>query len=283
MKRAFWAGAAFFLATLALPSSAAAQTRLFSEDSELQIVVEGPIGDLVRTARRSTDPFPAAVLLGDQRFEIELSARGFSRRTTDICSFPPIRLDFDKPALRGTILQGQNRLKLVTRCRTGATYETLTVMEYLTYRLYNEITPLSFRVRPVRTTFRDSGGRRREETQLNFLIEDVDDLAERNGLVALETMVNEIPSSQLDPQGASRVAMFQFMIGNLDWDMVSGPPGDECCHNGKLLAVNETSRLCERALRRAAGRHPGPRRAPALLSRSVPLQRARAGRRRAVQ
>lgn len=242
MRRAFWAGAAFFLAALASPTIAAAQTRLFSEDSELQIVVEGPMGDLVRNARRSTDAYPAAVLIGDQRFEIQMSARGFSRRTTDICNFPPIRFDFDKPALRGTILQGQNRLKLVTRCRSGGTYETLTVMEYLTYRLYNEITPLSFRVRPVRTTFRDSTGRRNEETQLNFLIEDVDDLAERNRLVALDTMVNEVPSSQLDPEVASRVSMFQFMIGNLDWDMVSGPPGEECCHNGKLLAVNETSR-----------------------------------------
>ena len=32
------------------------------------------------------------------------------------------------------------------------------------------------------------------------------------------------------------------MIGNLDWDMTQGPPGEECCHNGKLLAVSETSR-----------------------------------------
>jgi hypothetical protein len=32
------------------------------------------------------------------------------------------------------------------------------------------------------------------------------------------------------------------MIGNLDWDMVAGPEGDECCHNGKLLAASAESR-----------------------------------------
>jgi hypothetical protein len=235
-----------FLATVGATGQAAAQTPLFSEDSELQIVLEGPLAALVRSAPRSTDPVQAAVSYvgesGSQRFDIELSPRGISRRTGGICSFPPLRLDFDRGELRGTLWQGQNRLKLVTRCRPGSRYEQLPVLEYMAYRLFNEITPQSFRVRPVRVTYRDTGGRRREDTQFNFLIEDVDDVARRNRLVALEVMSNEVRSTQLDPVAASRVGLFQYMIGNLDWDMVAGPAGEECCHNGKLMASSEASR-----------------------------------------
>lgn len=244
MAKGIWAAAVAGLAALCMSAPAVAQTRLFSEDSELPIVVEGPINDLVRRAARNTDPAPAALVIGEQRFEMELSPRGFSRRTRGICQFPPLRVDLSGPAAtrRETIMRGQNRLKLVTRCRSGANYEQLIVLEYLTYRLYNEITPLSYRVRPVRTTYRDTAGRRREDVQFNFFIEDVDDLASRNRLEAIDVQSGEVPSSQLNPQQAAIVGMFQFMIGNLDWDMVQGPPGEECCHNGKLLAANETAR-----------------------------------------
>jgi hypothetical protein len=244
MAKGFWAAAIVGAAAFGLASPVSAQTRLFSDDSELPIIVEGPLNDLVRRAARNTDPAPATLTVGEERFEMELSPRGFSRRTRGICQFPPLRIDLSGPGAtrRDTIMQGQNRLKLVTRCRSGANYEQLIVLEYLTYRLYNEITPYSFRVRPVRTTYRDTNGRRREEAQFNFLIEDVDDLASRNQREAIDVQSGEVPSSQLNAEQAAIVGMFQFMIGNLDWDMVQGPPGDECCHNGKLLAANETAR-----------------------------------------
>ena len=37
-------------------------------------------------------------------------------------------------------------LARVTRCRSGNNYEQISVLEYTAYRLYNEITPLSYRV-----------------------------------------------------------------------------------------------------------------------------------------
>lgn len=241
MIRTMCAVAVLLLGVAAAPD-ATAETPLFSENSEVQLVLEGPVGALVRASRRSTDPYPAAAIVDGQRYDIELSARGLSRRTGGICTFPPLRLDFQREQVRGTPMRGQNRLKLVTRCRAGSRYEQLTVLEYTAYRLFNEITPLSFRVRPAVVTYRDTNGRRREEVQFNFLIEDVDDLARRNGLVALDVLSNQVRSSELDPAAATRVGLFQFMIGNLDWDMVAGPAGEDCCHNGKLLAGSENSR-----------------------------------------
>ncbi|MGQ0531883.1 MAG: hypothetical protein ACT4OF_04220 [Caulobacteraceae bacterium] len=242
-----WARAVIFLAALwaFIPAAASAQTPLFSEETELQFAIDAPLSDLVRAAPRSMDPFPATLTLAGagepRRFEIELSPRGISRRTLGICTFPPLRLNLLGPR-QGTVLQGQNKIKLVTRCRSGANYEQFTVLEYTAYRLYNVITPLSFRVRPVRVTYRDTRRRRREETQLNFVIEDVDDLARRNGRTALDVQTNEVRSNQLDPEHAALFSMFQFMIGNLDWDMTQSHADEECCHNGKLLAATAATR-----------------------------------------
>jgi hypothetical protein len=225
---------------------ASAQTALFTSDTEIELTIEAPLTTLIRQAPRSTDPHPAIVTLtgaGEpSRFEIELSARGLSRRTRGYCAFPPLRLDFDKDALRGTVLEGQNRLKLVTTCRPSRNYEQIIVHEYLAYRLYNEITPLSYRVRPVRVTYRDTEGRRREETQFNFLIEDIDDVADRNQRVALDVTRGEVTVAQLESAAAARYGLFQLMIGNLDWDMTAAVPGEDCCHNSKLLAATQESR-----------------------------------------
>ncbi|MFO1016047.1 MAG: hypothetical protein U1E03_00485 [Hyphomonadaceae bacterium] len=238
----------FFLATFGVSVPASAQTRLFSDDSEIQLTIEGPLGSLVRASRRNTDAVPAVVTVtvpggAAERFDIQLSPRGFSRRTGGFCTFPPLRLDFAGDAVRGTEMRGQNKLKLVTRCRPGASYEQLNVLEYTAYRLYNEITPLSFRVRPARVTYRDTDRNRREDTQFNFLIEDDSDMARRNGrLVPLQVPTGEVRSSQLDPEATAVYTLFQYMIGNLDWDAVNGHPGDDCCHNSKFVAATAETR-----------------------------------------
>lgn len=241
--------AGLFLTTIFAATPVAAQEgppRLFSEDSEIQLLIEAPMQELVRNAARSTDPYPGAVTMqgeNAQRYDIQLAPRGFSRRTRGICSFPPLRLDFDQGAMRGTVWRGQNKLKLVTRCRGGDQYEQLTVLEYVAYRMYNAVTPQSFRVRPARVTYRDTSGRRREETQFNFLIEDVSDMARRNDRRDIDVGPAEVSSTQLDPNAAATLSMFQFMIGNLDWDMVRGPPQEEgCCHNTKLIAATAEAR-----------------------------------------
>ncbi|MBL8547411.1 MAG: hypothetical protein JNL81_13175 [Hyphomonadaceae bacterium] len=240
MAKGMWTAALAGALAFCVIAPASAQTRLFSADTELPIVIEGPINDLVRRAARNTDPVAAAITIEDRRYEMELSPRGFSRRTLGICQFPPLRINLAGER-QGTIMQGQNKLKLVTRCRSGVAYEQLNVLEYTAYRLYNEITPWSYRVRPVRVTYRDTDGRRREDTQVNFLIEDSGDLARRNNHVEIEVRSREVGSRQLNPEQAALVGLFQYMIGNLDWDMVEGAEED-CCHNGKLFASSATSR-----------------------------------------
>lgn len=240
MLKNFWivVGAAFLFAT-----PAAAQHPLFSDNADVDIVIEAPLTTLLRTARRNTDPHAGTLILNGrgepQRYNIQLSARGMSRRITNFCAFPPLRVDFENNELRETFFRGQNRLKLTTHCRANANYTQLYVLEYTAYRIYNEISPVSFRVRPLRVTYRDSEGRRDEETRFGFFTEDENDLAQRNNRVALEVETRAARSGQLDPGAAARVALFQYMIGNLDWDMLESAEGRECCHNSRLLARSE--------------------------------------------
>jgi hypothetical protein len=236
IERGGFAGVLIALIGLLWPASAAAQTSLFQADAPLDLVIEAPLTTLIRTAPRNTDPHPATLRVGDAApIPFQLSARGLTRRTAGFCNFPPLRLDLRGAPRRGTIFQGQERLKLTTHCRAQDAAEQRIVVEYLAYRLYNAVTPLSFRVRPVRVTYRDTEGRRAEETRFGFLVEDIDDLARRNGTVEREAP--SIAPSELDAEAATRAALFQYMIGNLDWSFVRGPAGEDCCHNARPVGA----------------------------------------------
>lgn len=231
------------LAVAASAVPAAAQTPLFSDSSELAITLEAPFNTLVREARRGTPEYPGTLVLnGAERYNLLISPRGVSRRVGGFCTFPPLRIDFENNALRDTLFRAQNRLKLTTHCRPSASYEQLYVLEYTAYRLYNEITPLSFRVRPLLVTYHDTDGRRADETHFGFFTEDESDLARRSNRADLEVESRTVTVAQLDAAAAARLALFEFMIGNLDWDMLQSAPGRPCCHNIRLMAASETTR-----------------------------------------
>ena len=61
-------------------------------------------------------------------------------------------------------------------------------------------------------------------TRWGFFIEDLDDVAKRNGLT--EARVGDrISVAQLEPSQAD-VSPCSYMIGNLDWSMRAGPQGE---------------------------------------------------------
>jgi hypothetical protein len=72
-----------------------------------------------------------------------------------ICRDPPLRLDFDEATPLGTVFDGQNKLKLVTHCRDSDSYEQNLLEEYLAYRFYNLLTPISLGVQLAEITYLD--------------------------------------------------------------------------------------------------------------------------------
>ncbi|MEZ0538629.1 hypothetical protein [Fibrella arboris] len=143
---------------------------------------------------------------------LTLVVRGNFRRNANNCDFPPLYLDFVKKKTKGTLFAKQNKLKLVTHCQA----EDYVVREYLIYKLYNLLTDLSFRARLARVSYVDSLRKRQTETRWGFLIEDEDDMAKRNRLTEYKKGVE---SGAADSLSMARLAVFEFMIGNIDWSV----------------------------------------------------------------
>ena len=222
---------------IALAAAAAAPaTPLFANHAPLALTITGPLATIARSAEESTAPHGGTLSIAGsaQALPVRLSARGITRRKSLTCSFPPLRVEFNQPPPQASLFAGQRRLKLVTHCQSSESFQQYLLLEYSAYRLFNLVDPTSFRARLAQIDYVESGGGR-TFTRLGFFIEDQDDVARRSGLADARVGVRIRPVD-IDPKQAARVALFEYMIGNLDWSMHAGPPGDECCHNVRLLA-----------------------------------------------
>ena len=224
--------------TAAAPAFAGEATALFSSSDPIEITITGPIGEIARKARTSTDPLAATLGYGAEQHAIDLSARGNSRRRPETCKFPPLRVSFTEKPDKESLFHKQKNLKLVTHCRATNGFEKHLLLEYSAYRMLNALTEQSFRVRLATVRYVEAGSGKVTAERPGFFIEDIDDLADRVGLDDVKT--GKLSITQHDAGAAARTALFFHMIANHDWSMVEGPDG-ECCHNGKLLGAADTS------------------------------------------
>lgn len=231
--------ASFAVLIAALPVQLAAQspTALFATDAPLRFELRGPISAITRGARDKPSPRPAQLSLAaaSERHAIMLTPRGITRLKRETCQFPPLRVEFAARPAPTSLFSGQRRLKLVTHCRSGAGFQQHILLEYAAYRLYNLLTPASFRARLATIDYVDDNGAA-VIARVGFFIEDKDDIGRRIGLRSAP-VANNVAWGRLEPRAAAQSALFQYMIGNLDWSMRAGPEGEGCCHNSRLLAA----------------------------------------------
>jgi len=225
-------------APLSFAQDKAKLPKLFSNTGEMQVTLSGPWRTIKRNIEKD-DLYPAQLTYtgadGQQHtLDVEVSPRGLTRRLR-VCDFPPLKIHFDKENTKGTEFRGNKSLKLVTYCQTSTKYEQYYIKEFLAYRIYNLITDYSFRVRPMVIDYTDSQSKSSSIIRFGFLIEDLDDVAERNDLKKLS--VAKIPYTELDPVTISNFSLFQYMVGNLDWAATDGPEEESCCHNAKLIGA----------------------------------------------
>jgi hypothetical protein len=217
---------------------------LFQSADIVQLTIKGPIGSLTggRSVPEPGVPATLTVAGSADALPVTLAPRGITRRKRDTCPFPPLWVTFTEKPPATSVFKGQKKLKLVTHCRQPESFQQYVLLEYAAYRLYQLISPASFAVRLARIDYIEASGKP-VVSRTGFLIEDGDEVAKRNQLAEFKG-VTRIRASQLDSHAAARVAMFQYLIGNLDWAMIAGPPGEDCCHNARLFgAKGATSAL----------------------------------------
>lgn len=171
--------------------------------------------------RTNNDYHQATILMpeGDDTLHIpvQIKTRGNFRLKSENCDFPPLRFNFKTRDVLKTVFEGQDKLKLVTHCRdTSVEMQQTMLREFLVYKLYNNISENSLRVRLVKVRYIDIN----YGEQLNkyaFFIESVEQMAERLGMEQIE-MAN-LTQEQLVEDNILNIALFNYMIGNTDWSI----------------------------------------------------------------
>ena len=157
-----------------LPDSAPPSQPLFESQDLLELELATDLRTMVRDIGRHVgnnefegeEQHPARLSYTNQAGEtvslgIQVKTRGHFRRQKTTCNFPPLRLNIKTLEATGTVFENQDKLKLVTHCQDGRDdYEQNVLLEYLLYRVYQEIDTLSYRVRLARITYVDTTGSR---------------------------------------------------------------------------------------------------------------------------
>ncbi|HIG40668.1 MAG: hypothetical protein ABGY96_08420 [bacterium] len=220
------------LALILAPATVQANDEpLFNGSEMLQITISGNFSELTADDGVERDWHPFELQVNDNILDVKLRLRGNFRRKE--CTFPPITVNFNKKQVQGTVFEGQDKLKLVTHCRKWHSFSVNNYEEYVAYRLFNQITDKSFRVRLLSVSYEQAG--KKPKLKPAFFIEDVGSMAKRLDGEHIEP--DFIRSKELDPLHLTQAAIFQYLIGNTDFSFIAPLEGRSCCHNAKLVRI----------------------------------------------
>src|SRR5437899_2320090 len=171
------------------------------------------------TRSRGSTPAPSTARLPSALLDAPSSVRAGS-------PFVPLRVEFPMQEVEGTVFEGGGSLKLGTHCEGHQEYEQYTLREYLAYRIFNLLTPRSFRARLAKATHVDSISGKTVATRYAMFIESEGDVARRT-----EGRVVQLPRTlfrNLDPETLTLMMLFEYMIGNTDFSIFA-------LHNVRLV------------------------------------------------
>jgi hypothetical protein len=195
---------------------------LFNSTDPINFTIAGDIKTVNKDRdQNSTKQYPAEIrIAGDEGkgkvdvIPVKLAARGHLRRMARTCDSVPLRVVFDVERVSDTIFAGQDVLKLVVQCAGGGEYEQYLLREYLAYRIYNLLTPRSFRARLAKITYVDSANDKSVATRLGMFLEDDGDVARR-----MEGRTIDVPRAEfkdLERDTLASMMVLEYMIGNTD-------------------------------------------------------------------
>ncbi len=207
----------FFLNSLVLTGQATSLLQEIKQDSALDLYLTLDWKEIEKHKKDKTY-LPAKMALhtfdGDSFFlDARVRTRGHMR--LEICSFPPIKLKFEKSDLALHSLAPLNEMDLVHHCHEGEQYDQYLLREYMAYKLFELISPYSFHVQLVKLHYQNPKGEEAHETSYAFLVENAEELADRlNGKRNKNAVISK---NAIQREPFLKVCLFQFMIGNTDW------------------------------------------------------------------
>jgi hypothetical protein len=161
---------------------------------------------------------------------VELGSRGHSRLRATTCDWVPLRVQFKKKDVVGTVFEGQTSLKLVTHCRDNDAFEQHVLREYVPYRIYGLLSPFAFRARLAKVTYVDAADGKALTTRYGMFLEDDGDVARRAGARSID--LPRTVFKDLDQDTLMTMSLFEYMIANTDVSIYK-------LHNIKLLVTEQ--------------------------------------------
>lgn len=204
---------------------------LFATEEILEMNLTMNFQELLRDRDEERDYHQAVLSYTDHNnkpvvIDLKVKVRGNNRRDSKVCGFPPLLLNFSSKNTANTLFSHQNKIKVVTNCRD----DEYVLKEYLVYKLYNLISEKSFRVRLCKINYQNTQNNKISNSKYAFLIEDEDDMAERNKATLLADHIL-VRMDKADTKSMATLAVFQYMIGNTDWSVPYR-------HNIKIISLN---------------------------------------------
>ena len=207
---------------------------LFDSDNFLEITLTGKVRELLDD--RSDHPKNHHLQLTYKREDssavsvpVEAKTRGHFRKLKENCYYPPILLHFPAgDTLKSSIFKEDSKLKLGMPCKG----EQYIIYEWLVYKMYNLITPNSFKARLVKVKLDDSKSKKETAPFYGMLLEEVQDMAERNKSIYVKTKL--LRPEQTETNSFLTMAVFEYMIGNTDWCV-------QYLQNVKLISADSNS------------------------------------------
>src|SRR5688572_4485659 len=206
---------------------------LFTSETPLAITFRTNLRQLRRDKQDEAPWRWASVTYQDsagKSVEVPLRARTRGIWRLKHCDFPPVRFNFAAKDTKGTIFEGVDKPKIVNFCKDTDPFEQYVLQEAQLYRIYRLLTPVSHRVRVTRLSYVDSANGKRDAERYGIIIEDPDQMANRN--LAKVTEVKGAGPSDLEPKEFALAYMFLYLIGNLDFSF-SG------LHNTELITTTD--------------------------------------------
>jgi hypothetical protein len=201
----------------------------FNSDEILEITLESDFRNLIKEKREGKFQ-PANLIIKNNSYAIRIKTRGHFR--LENCSFPPISLNFSKTKFADASDEKLTKLKLVNACKMQSTYTKLVLREYQIYRAYNLMTDKSFKVRLLKINYVDTSGKLKPVTQYGFVLEEQKMMAQRlDGMIIKRKHIRD-QACNLDE--VIMVSIFQFMIGNTDWQIAN-------LQNMRLVKLNDAA------------------------------------------
>jgi hypothetical protein len=197
----------------------AAYEDLFSAEEPLQVTLKFDVNAFLKTRQKDVYHSAKMTYVVNDDKQVSQLAQIKARETIrqKICALPPMWLKIGNPGILADSMQDAFAMNMVLPCKDAAQYEPYVLREYLAYKIYNIITPLSYRVRLVRLSIIDTGKANEVSEAWAFLQEPDELMARRLNTVMTEN--DNLSIVSVNPEVMNRLSMFQFMIGNPDYSV----------------------------------------------------------------